>query len=112
MAACVLAGFAIGIVAAIMGVAGGQLIIPNCSAAVRPRHQSRRDAVPRRVAPDHARRLGRYSQDTSFVVLRHNVRLVLAMAAGSVAGAVVGRLLLGVVPSVVLILVASWWCRP
>ena len=45
---------------------------------------------------------GRYSQDASFVVLRDNVRFVLAMAAGSVAGAVAGGLLLGVVPSVVL----------
>jgi hypothetical protein len=35
----VIAGFAIGVVAAIVGVAGGQLFIPDHRAAVRRRHQ-------------------------------------------------------------------------
>lgn len=45
----------------------------------------------------------RYSQDQSFAVLRLNTRFVLVMAAGSITGTLVGGLLLGHVPSLVLI---------
>jgi len=45
----------------------------------------------------------RYSRSGSFAVLRQNRTFVLAMTAGSIAGTVVGGLLLGLVPSVVLI---------
>lgn len=43
----------------------------------------------------------RYSRDSSFVVLKENRRFALTMAAGSVAGMVVGGFLLGVVPEAV-----------
>ena len=59
IAAGAIAGFAIGIVAAIMGVAGRRADHSYCGAAVRPRHQGRRNPVPPCVAPDHARRLRR-----------------------------------------------------
>jgi uncharacterized membrane protein YfcA len=45
----------------------------------------------------------RYSRDQSFTVLAANRTFVIAMAVGSVAGTVVGGLLLNVVPSAVLI---------
>jgi uncharacterized protein len=45
----------------------------------------------------------RYSRDQSFGVLRANGRFVVAMSAGSIAGTVVGGLLLGVIPTAVLI---------
>jgi uncharacterized membrane protein YfcA len=45
----------------------------------------------------------RYSRDRSFDVLRANTRFVLVMAAGSVAGALTGGLLLEVVPGAILI---------
>ncbi|MCD2469007.1 TSUP family transporter [Streptomyces sp. MBT42] len=45
----------------------------------------------------------RYSRDSSFAVLGANLRFTLVMAAGSVAGAVLGGLLLGVFPDAVLI---------
>ena len=45
----------------------------------------------------------RYSRDQAFAVLGENRRFVVAMAAGSVTGAVVGGLLLGVVPEAVLV---------
>jgi uncharacterized membrane protein YfcA len=45
----------------------------------------------------------RYSRDRSFVVLKNNRRFALTMAAGSVAGTVLGGLLLGVVPEAVLV---------
>ena len=43
------------------------------------------------------------TQDSSFVVLAANKGFVLAMSARSVAGALIGGLVLGVVPSAVLI---------
>jgi len=45
----------------------------------------------------------RYSRDNSFTVLAANKTFVLAMAAGSITGTVLGGLLLGVVPTGVLI---------
>lgn len=45
----------------------------------------------------------RYSRDGSFAVLGANIRFTTIMAAGSVAGAVLGGLLLGVFPDRVLI---------
>lgn len=44
-----------------------------------------------------------YTRDASFQVLRANRWFVLVMASGSIAGALLGRLLLGVAPSAVLI---------
>ena len=45
----------------------------------------------------------RYSRDDSFIVLRRHVRLTGVLALGSIAGAIVGGLLLGVVPDAVLV---------
>jgi uncharacterized membrane protein YfcA len=45
----------------------------------------------------------RYSQDNSFDVLRRNFRFVVLMIAGSITGAIVGGLLFGAIPDLVLI---------
>jgi uncharacterized membrane protein YfcA len=45
----------------------------------------------------------RYSRDNSFAVLRQNLRFATVMVAGSVVGALLGGLLLGVVPDLILI---------
>ena len=45
----------------------------------------------------------RYSQDQSFTVLRDNKGFVLAMAAGSIIGTIIGGLLLGVAPTTILV---------
>ena len=45
----------------------------------------------------------RYSQDQAFGILRTHKRFVLAMAAGSIAGAAIGGNLLGVIPSSILL---------
>ena len=45
----------------------------------------------------------RYSRDGSFAVLGANLRFTMVMAAGSIAGAVLGGLLLGVFSDLVLI---------
>jgi len=45
----------------------------------------------------------RYSRDQSFSVLSQNKAFFLVMAAGSILGTFIGGLLLGVVPSAVLL---------
>ncbi len=45
----------------------------------------------------------RYSRDQSFSVLGRNRRFLLVMAAGSIVGTFLGGLLLGVVPSGILL---------
>ncbi|MGP4103850.1 sulfite exporter TauE/SafE family protein [Nonomuraea sp. KM90] len=97
------AGFGIGVVAAIMGVAGGELLIPTIVLLY---------AVEIKVAgslsllvslPTMLVAFARYSRDRSFAVLGANLRFTAIMAAGSVAGALLGGLLLGVLPDAVLI---------
>ncbi len=99
----VVAGVAIGVAAALMGVAGGALLIPNIVLLY---------AVDIKVAgtlslavslPPMLVAFARHSRDQSFTVLAANRTFVIAMAVGSVAGTVVGGLLLNVVPSAVLI---------
>jgi uncharacterized protein len=99
----VLAGFLIGVVAALMGVAGGELLIPTIVLVF---------GVPVAIAgslslavslPTMVVAFARYSRDQAFGVLSANGRFVLAMTAGSVTGTVVGGLLLGVVPAGVLV---------
>ena len=50
-------GFAIGVVAALLGVAGGELLIPTLARPAGRRHQARRKPLARCQPADHARRL-------------------------------------------------------
>ena len=45
----------------------------------------------------------RYSRDQSFAVIRSNMTFMLLMAAGSILGTFIGGLLLGIVPTSVLL---------
>ncbi len=97
------AGVVIGAVAALMGVAGGELLIPTIVLLY---------AVDIKIAgslslavslPTMIVAVTRYSRDKSFVVLRAYRGFLLSMAAGSVIGTVAGGLLVGVVPAGILI---------
>ena len=99
----VVAGFGIGVVAALMGVAGGELLVPVITVLF---------AVDVKLAgslsllvslPTMLVGFARYSRAAAFSVLRENGRFVTAMAGGSVAGSVAGGLLLGAVPEEVLV---------
>ena len=99
----VLAGFGIGVVAALLGVAGGELLIPTFVLLY---------AVDTKLAgslsllvslPTMVVAFFRYSRDQAFGVLAENKRFVVAMATGSVTGALLGGLLLGIVPEAVLV---------
>ena len=102
-AAGVIAGFGIGVVAALMGVAGGELLVPIITVLF---------AVDVKLAgslsllvslPTMLVGFARYSRSQAFSVLRDNGGFVVALAVGSVGGAVAGGLLLGVVPTAVLV---------
>jgi uncharacterized protein len=97
------AGFAIGVVAALMGVAGGELIIPTIVLLFGTDIKVAGSLSLAVSLPTMLVAFARYSRDQSFVVLRRNARFAVAMTVGSVVGTVAGGMLLGVVPSAVLV---------
>ncbi|MGW1179244.1 sulfite exporter TauE/SafE family protein [Kitasatospora sp. NPDC002543] len=99
----VVAGFGIGAVAAIMGVAGGELLIPTIVLLFALDIKTAGSLSLLVSLPTMLVAFARYSRDGSFAVLGANLRFTAVMAAGSVAGAVLGGLLLGVFPDLVLI---------
>ncbi|MFC9559860.1 TSUP family transporter [Agromyces sp. NPDC056965] len=115
----VLAGAAIGVVAALMGVAGGELLIPTIVLLFGTDIKIAGSLSLAVSLPTMLVAFARYSRDNSFKVLGQNKSFLIAMTAGSIAGTIVGGLLLGVVPSavlipvlVVLLLLSSvkvWW---
>jgi len=97
------AGFIIGIVAALLGVAGGELLIPTLvllfGADIKLAGSlSLAVSLPTMIAA-----FTRYSRDQSFAVLGRNRSFVLAMAVGSIVGTFIGGQLLGIVPSQILL---------
>jgi uncharacterized membrane protein YfcA len=109
----VVAGFGIGVVSAIMGVAGGELLIPAIVLLFAVDIKTAGSLSLMVSLPTMLVAFARYSRDASFIVLRRNAAFLAAMAAGSVIGAVVGGRLLGLVsdgilvPLLVLILLIS-----
>ncbi|MGW0600262.1 sulfite exporter TauE/SafE family protein [Streptomyces sp. NPDC002776] len=99
----VAAGFGIGVVAAIMGVAGGELLIPTIVLLFGEDIKTAGSPSLLVSLPTMLVAFARYSRDGSFAVLGANLRFTAVMAAGSVTGAVLGGLLLGVFPDLVLI---------
>jgi uncharacterized membrane protein YfcA len=103
MIAGVLAGFVVGIVAALLGVAGGELLIPTLILLFGADIKLAGSLSLAVSLPTMLVGFARYSRDRSFVVLGENRGFVLTMVAGSVAGSFIGGRLLGLVPSGVLL---------
>ncbi|MFB8000314.1 sulfite exporter TauE/SafE family protein [Streptomyces sp. NPDC056002] len=99
----IVAGFGIGVVAAIMGVAGGELLIPTIVLLFGEGIKTAGSISLLVSLPTMLVAFARYSRDGSFAVLGANIRFTAVMAAGSIAGAVLGGLLVGVFPDAVLI---------
>ncbi|GGR82519.1 UPF0721 transmembrane protein [Streptomyces nojiriensis] len=99
----VVAGFGIGVVAAIMGVAGGELLIPTIVLLFGLGIKTAGSMSLLVSLPTMLVAFARYSRDGSFAVLGANRRFTLVMIAGSITGAVLGGLLLGVFSDLVLI---------
>jgi uncharacterized protein len=97
------AGVGIGIVAALMGVAGGELLIPTIVLLFAVDIKIAGSLALAISLPTMVVAFARYSRDRSFEVLGANKSFVLAMAAGSIIGTILGGLLLGAVPEGVLI---------
>jgi uncharacterized protein len=99
----VVAGFAIGVVAALLGVAGGELLIPTLVLLFGADIKLAGSLSLAVSLPTMLVGFTRYSRDRSFVVLGENRGFVLVMAAGSIAGSFIGGRLLGLVPSPILL---------
>jgi uncharacterized protein len=97
------AGFAIGAVAAVMGVAGGELLIPTIVLLYGIDIKVAGSLSVAISLPTMLVAFARYSRDQAFTVLGSNGRFVIAMTAGSIAGTLAGALLLGIVPNLLLI---------
>lgn len=103
MAAGVVLGFGIGVVAALMGVAGGELLIPTLVLLFGADIKLAGSLSLAVSLPTMLVGFARYSQDQSFATLRRNLRFVGLMAAGSVAGSFHGGQLLGLMPATLLL---------
>ena len=96
------AGLAIGMVASLLGVAGGELLIPTLVLLFGVEIKLAGSLSLAVSLPTMLVGFARYSRDQSFTVLaRHRVFLML-MAAGSIAGTYVGAYLLGFTSGAVL----------
>jgi uncharacterized membrane protein YfcA len=97
------AGFVIGIVAALLGVAGGELLIPTLVLLFGADIKLAGSLSLAVSMPTMLVGFARYSRDRSFLVLGENRRFVLVMTAGSILGSFIGGRLLGLVPNAVLL---------
>lgn len=98
----VASGFAIGVIASLMGVAGGEFLIPTLVLLFGADIKLAGSLSLAVSLPTMLVGLLRYSQDGSFQILRNNLPFVLTMAAGSLVGAWLGSQLLGIVADALL----------
>lgn len=103
MAAGVVAGLIIGIVAALLGVAGGEFLIPTFILLFGADVKLAGSLSLTVSLPTMLVGFARYSRDQSFSVLRRHLLFLFVMAAGSIFGTFIGGHLLGLVPNSVLL---------
>lgn len=97
------AGFAIGVIAALLGVAGGELLIPTLVLLFGADIKLAGSLSLAISLPTMLVSFARYSRDRSFGVLGANRAFVLTMAAGSIIGTFIGARLLPIVPDALLV---------
>jgi uncharacterized membrane protein YfcA len=95
----VVAGFLIGVVASVLGVAGGELLIPTLVLLFGADIKLAGSLSLAVSLPTMLIGFTRYSRDQSFSALSRHKAFLLVMAAGSILGTFVGGMLLGVIPS-------------
>jgi uncharacterized membrane protein YfcA len=103
VAAGIAAGFVIGVVASLLGVAGGEFLIPTLVLLFGADIKLAGSLSLAVSLPTMLVGFTRYSRDQSFSVLRKNWMFLLVMAAGSIVGTFIGGHLLGFVPSSILL---------
>jgi uncharacterized protein len=99
----VIAGFAIGVVASLLGVAGGEFLIPTLILLFGADVKLAGSLSLAVSLPTMLVGFARYSRDQSFSVLKANGWFLLIMSFGSIVGTFIGGLLLGIVPSAILL---------
>jgi uncharacterized protein len=97
-----LAGFAIGVVASLLGVAGGELLIPTLILLFGADIKLAGSLALAVSLPTMIVGFARYSRNDAFAVLYKSRTFATFMAAGSIIGALIGALLLGRLPASVL----------
>jgi uncharacterized membrane protein YfcA len=103
IASGIVLGFFIGAVASLMGVAGGELLIPTLVLLFGLDVKLAGSLSLVISLPTMLVGFARYSQDASFSVLRRNIGFITAMAVGSVLGTFVGAQLLRVMPAAAIL---------
>lgn len=93
------AGFGIGVVAALLGVAGGELLIPTIVLLYGLDIKLAGSLSLTVSLPTMLVGFARYTSSDAFAVLRQEQPLFRAMVAGSIIGAALGALMLGIVPT-------------
>jgi uncharacterized protein len=102
-AAGIIAGFGIGLVASLLGVAGGELLIPTLILLFGVDVKLAGSLSLAVSLPTMLMGFARYSRDQSFTVVARNHVFACVMALGSLLGAFLGAQLLGIVPGEVLL---------
>jgi uncharacterized membrane protein YfcA len=96
-------GLVIGVVAALLGVAGGELLIPTITLLFEVDIKLAGSLSLAVSLPTMLGGFARYSRDQSFAVLGRQRRFLGVMAVGSIVGALIGGQLLGIVSNAVLL---------
>jgi uncharacterized protein len=99
----IVVGFGIGVVAALMGVAGGELLIPTIVLLFGADIKLAGSLSLAVSLPTMIVGFTRYSRDQSFSIIRAQRPFILVMAAGSIIGTFIGGQLLGLIPTVYLL---------
>jgi uncharacterized membrane protein YfcA len=101
------AGLAIGVVASLLGVAGGELLIPTLVILFGIDIKLAGSLSLAVSLPTMLVGFARYSRDRSFAVLGQHKKFLAWIAVGSILGTFIGALLLGYIPATLLIPVLS-----
>ena len=99
----VTAGFAIGVMASLLGVAGGEFLIPTLILLFGADVKLAGSLSLAVSLPTMLVGFARYRRDQSFTVIRDNWSFMVTMAVGSIVGTFIGGLLLGIAPSIILL---------
>ena len=99
----VVTGVFIGVVAALLGVAGGELLIPTIVILFGADLKLAGSLSLAVSLPTMLAGFTRYSRDQSFQVIHIQWRFIAIMASGSIVGSYLGGKLLGIVPTPVLL---------
>jgi uncharacterized membrane protein YfcA len=103
----VIAGLVIGVVAGLLGVAGGELLIPTLVLLFGVDIKVAGSLSLAVSLPTMLVGFARYSRDRSFAVIAANRSFMLSMAAGSLVGAYVGARLVPLVPGEMLLMLLA-----